>query len=510
MSRSTPYKYDPKSGLITKKQAFPKSARKSGDASRFFNMGSHDSFISWDVPDVSADAAIYPNFLTMVGRARDLARNNDYVKHFLRLLTTNVVGWRGFKLQAKMRKARSGDIDRNFNRTLEHAWCDSQKLRNTPEVSGKLTGREISALWIRTLAINGEVIVIAKPGHKGNGYRFSLQFIDPMRLDFMRNETLPNGRRVKMGVEMDDDDRPTGYYFLTEHPNDMLFPRKAGARDWVRIDAKYVSHSYIMETPGQTRGITWLASPAIRAHMYEKFEEAVVVGARVAASKMGFYRPDENYAGEAPGDEDGYANLKQEVEPGMFELLPRGLEVTPFDPNYPPANLEEFAKTILRGLASGLGVDYVSMSNNLEGVNYSSIRHGLIEQRGMWKCLQEFQIEHFEDWRFRFWAQMQELVPDSTIPQAKLNAVMSGGLYKFTSRGWTWVDPLKEVKAYQEAVASGFTSRGRIIAETTGDDFEEVADELAEEQALMDELGVKLINAPMETAQFDAANDDGN
>jgi capsid protein len=52
------------------------------------------------------------------------------------------------------------------------------------------------------------------------------------------------------------------------------------------------------------------------------------------------------------------------------------------------------------------------------------------------------------------------------------------------------VDPAKEIDANTKAVELGVTSRTRIAAEQ-GDDFEDVLDELTQEDALLSAAGLK-------------------
>ena len=58
-------------------------------------------------------------------------------------------------------------------------------------------------------------------------------------------------------------------------------------------------------------------------------------------------------------------------------------------------------------------------------------------------------------------------------------------------RGWSWVDPLKEVKAYREAEQAGYMTKAEIIA-YSGGDFDENINEIAREQQLAADAGVKL------------------
>ena len=475
-------------------QALPprnKNFHRTGNEGRkrFYTVGDSASFLGWNTSLVSADTALYRNLNLMKARTRDLARNNDYIRHFLRLLRSNVVGAKGFRFQS-MLKSKEGR-DRDFNKSLEGNWNASGKLKNSPSVCGRMTRRDMSNLWITTLAVDGEVITLRHPGFEKNKFRYASQFVDPALLDWQLNEERADGTKIKMGVEVDEFDRPLRYHFMNSHPGDYLWQWGKPQGKHIVIEADRVNHTFLMEQPGQTRGVSWLASPAVRVHMLHRFEEAVVIGSRVAASKMGFYRANEDYAGEAPGEEgeEDY-EMRNHVEPGMMEQLPRGIQVDTFDPNYPPANLEEFEKKLLKGIASGLGVDYVGMANDLEGVNYSSIRAGQLEQREIYRHLQQFEIEHFEDPELSSWAAVQQLNPSVDLEAKKLREVMDLDCYRFLARGWAWVDPLKEVKAQQEAINARLTTRSRVVADVIGEDYEELLEEIVEEEKMMDDLQV--------------------
>tara|TARA_R110000868_G_scaffold27347_2_gene104014 strand:+ start:73 stop:1578 length:1506 start_codon:yes stop_codon:yes gene_type:complete len=463
------YSYDIKQGkFVSKKQG-----------KRFFQMASNDSFVGWDTQDVSADASIYPQLVQMVSRSRDLERNNDYIVNYLRLLKANVIGPNGIKLTA-CRKSRNGRVDKTFNGAVEKAWRMAGKLKHSPSACGKQTRKDIGDMAMARLAVDGEAIIYHRPGFRQNKWRYAVQFIDSMRLDWRVNGMLSNGNRGKMGVEVDEDDRPIAYHVLKAHPSEGLFGWNIRQPEYDRILAEHITHLYVIERPGQTRGITWLASSGMRARMLDKFEEAVCVGARVAASKMAFYKPNEEYEGDLPGDEDSSANLRQEVEPGMLELLPRGLDMETFDPNFPPANLEEFHKVISRGIASGVGANYNHVFSNYEGVNYSSLREAKLVDRDAWRTLQKFYVEHFEEIWFTRWAEIQQLNADSGIDAEKLRALIDEDCYRFTARGWQWVDPLKEVNANIQAIGAGLTSPQRVIEETSGEDPAVILEEIRE------------------------------
>jgi hypothetical protein len=48
-------------------------------------------------------------------------------------------------------------------------------------------------------------------------------------------------------------------------------------------------------------------------------------------------------------------------------------------------------------------------------------------------------------------------------------------------RRWPWVDPLHDIQAATAAIEAKLTTRSRVIAEQSNEDFEDTIDELAEE-----------------------------
>lgn len=476
-------------------QAQERSSAPGRTGRRYYSAGSNAGFLSWSTPNVSPDTALYYNMNVIKGRCRDLARNNDYCREFLRLLESNVVGPNGFTLQG--RRYAGNKKDKPFNSALEAHWRSAGKLKNGPSACRTLSKRELSSLWVRTLATDGEVLELFHPAHD-NRYRFASQILDSSLLDASLNKQLPNGNRIKMGVEVDRFGAHVAYWVLNRHPNDIVFAAASNEPMHTRYTADRARLSFLPEFPGQTRSVSWFASPAIRAQMLQKFEEAVVVTSRAAASKGGFYTIDKDADGvigpgesdDADGDPQAEDFVRESVEPGQWLMLPRGVTPIEYDPKFPPANLGEMTKVMVRALAAGVGGSYHSISQNLEGVNYSSIRAGDLEQRGIWRALQAFVIDHHEEPYFCAWALILRLNRDTPIDGRKLDACLDADEYKFLGRGWDWVDPLKEVQAHKEVIKLRLTTRAAIVAERTGEDFEELLDRAEEEEQMMMDRGM--------------------
>lgn len=65
-------------------------------------------FADFNASNRSADSEIYPVLRDLRNRSRDLERNNEYMRRYLQLLRTNVVGEAGIRLQMKARNPDGG------------------------------------------------------------------------------------------------------------------------------------------------------------------------------------------------------------------------------------------------------------------------------------------------------------------------------------------------------------------------------------------------------------------
>ena len=84
---------------------------------------------------------------------------------------------------------------------------------------------------------------------------------------------------------------------------------------------------------------------------------------------------------------------------------------------------------------------------------------------------------------------------------------------RFKPRGWSWVDPTKEVNAYKEAERAGYLTKTDVIAATAGGlDIEDMIKARRHELDLLKEAGLQTDtthNAPtVETVPADAAPSD--
>lgn len=433
----------------------------------------------------SADSEIYQSLAIVRSRARDLCNNNDYAKKYLQLCQNNVVGPDGFILQNKA-KDTNGEFDRYANMLIEEKFWDWQK-KNHCTVSGIMPFADVLDLIIKTVVRDGEIFIRKIRGRNVNKYGFSLQVIEPDFIDEKYNSSLGNGNVIRMGIELDQNRRPVAYYVKKVKAENELYSISVGS-EHERIPAEDMYHLYDRERANQTRGISWMVASMFRLRMLSKFEEYALINARISASKMGFFKRsigDGEYTGD---DKDESGNLRITAEPGSFEELPAGMDFVPFTPQFPSDQHDAFVKSILRAIASGLGVSYNTIANDLEGVNYSSIRAGLLDERDNWKRIQRWLIENFLNGLFADWLSMALLTGEVNLPSSKFDKFNQPA---WIGRRWQWVDPMKDVMANKEAVKNGFKTNAQVIGELGGDIYE-IYEQLKSEQALQKEYGLKL------------------
>jgi capsid protein len=115
--------------------------------------------------------------------------------------------------------------------------------------------------------------------------------------------------------------------------------------------------------------------------------------------------------------------------------------------------------------------------------------------------IEHFCTDVFEDWLLM--ALTTQKIPLPLTRYDKFNQPV------WRPRGWSWVDPLKEVKSNIEAVGAGFMS-AQDVASQQGQDIEDVYAQLALEQSLREKHGITLGNPDLkgmdEIINSEAAN----
>ena len=548
----------------------PKPTQKRGYKDVIAVGGTHSD---WALNQQSEDADARWHLPTLRARSRDLFKTDPYFGKYTEELWANVFGENGTTLRMKVKETEDrvvyapdekaflagkqrrrdklcGFISRRYgariglppvarfldetkamasiqvgaldvfaNDLIERRWKEWQR-KEYATTTKRFTYQETRQLRLVMAARDGDFFIRLIRDPRINKFGFSLQLINADWCDVHLNCLHQNGNEIRMGVEFDKWGAAVRYYIIKRQPNDWQYGIPSGysggqLREYEIIEAKDLIHYARFRDSDSTRPVPWCVSVIGKSRHLNGYEEAEVTAARASACKMGFFKStlvSEGGQGAGQPDPQDASIRSMEATPGGFEGLPYGVEFQDYNPNHPNGNFDQFRKAMLRSWCAGLpGANYNIIANDLEGVNYSSGRLGMLDERELWKLIQRFDIETAERPIFEAWLEMSLITGAIPLPLAKLEKFNKP---HFSGRRWTWVDPKKEVEGNALAIANRFTSYSRIF-DDAGLDLEEVWTEIAEEQMLAEALGIELpaINAPASTANgsdMDSESDGGS
>lgn len=462
-------------------RAAAKAAAAGRTHSRRFNAARVDRLTaSWLATTNSINNELRGDLDRLRARSRDLSKNNDYARKFKKMVAANLIGPAGFKLQARVMNTATAPDDL-ANNAIEAGFIEWSR-RGVCEVSGRMSFPDLCRAVAGDAAIDGEFIIRRLRGKAArNAFGYALQHIDVDRLDTNLNRSATSRENaIVMGIEIDAWRRPVAYHLFTGHPSDNV----SGGRDREVVPASEIIHGFVVEYAEQVRGAPWMSSAILTLHHLGEFEQSALLAARKGADTLGFFVSPDDQPPPA-GEESAEGEPITVTVPGHYDTLPDGYDFKPYESRYPDAMLEAFTKSFVRRAASGLNVAYHGLGNDLEGVNFSSIRSGVLEERDQWMALQGWFIEALLDPVYADLIEMGLLhgafvLPNgSPLPAAKRDKFAA---HQWQGRRWQWVDPLKDINASLAAIRAGLTSP-YAVASQMGLDLDDVMADLARANA---------------------------
>ncbi|HMU54846.1 MAG TPA: phage portal protein [Nitrospira sp.] len=451
---------------------------------------------SWGNSTTSEDNELTTSLTMARNRSRSLVRDAAYAKRAKLIIQNNVIG-SGINMQAKVKTTRGAfndlindDIEETFEEWCQASHCHMGRSLHFADLERQLIGQVFEA---------GEIFVrFHFTQLPESSIPLALEIIEPERVaDQLQPSPGVSSATVRLGVEIDEFCAPLAYWFRTLHPGDLMPLRPQTVSRLERVPAEFIQHLRIIDRWPQTRAIPWMHTAARKLNDMDGLTEAEITAARAAACYMGII---ETPAGDASfGEEQEDGSLQMELEPAVVQRLAAGEKFNSFSPNRPNAQLDPFMRMMLREVAAGVGCSYESLSRDYSQSNYSSSRLALLDDRDLWRVLQLWFIRSFRQRLHKIWLQQAVLagaiqsinVQEYAANPRKFEAAC------FKPRGWSWVDPTKEVNAYKEAVRCGFTTNSAVIAATgDGRDLEDVLDEREAELEQMAEAGLQFDTDP--------------
>jgi lambda family phage portal protein len=407
---------------------------------------------TWRRPGSSADREGQKALTRARDAGYDLVRNNKYAAAIDIHLTAHLVGDgiapRAVHKNKRIQKAAQEHLDAFFR----------------SKVDGRRDFFGVQKLATSAMIVGGESLIVWGPDDTGPDGR--CRVIEGAYLDHLKNLDDGNQNLIVQGVEFD---RATGdrvaYWLFDRHPGDISV-RSFQSK---RYDARYVDHVYDERRPGQTRGISWLATIASTLRDVADTADAKLMKEKVAAclalvltsadnTPIGPFDEGGSLGTGANGGTDA-GNPSDTLRPGLVMRARAGENATVVNP---PASGEGVGlmRQELMGV-SATTIPYHILSGDPSQANYSSVRS---------------QTNPFAGRIFE--AQQHILIPFiclSTAERRMRRLSVQTGDRRFLEVTWKWAlpvvrknDPIKdftgelmEVRAGTKSMIELLTERGR-------------------------------------------------
>lgn len=282
------------------------------------------------------------------------------------------------------------------------------------------------------------------------------------------------------GVRTDPAGAPL-QYSLCRRGKTSDFSSQAGQFIFERIlSASNVLHHAYIDRFDQVRGVSPLA-PAINT-LRDCYEGCDYALAKMKVSQLfGLVvkRETADPLGAQSTDDEGKVKLDFGHGPVVLDIAPNE-DAKFLESTSPSVEFQQFAQTMIGVALKGLDIPYSFYAENF--TNFSGQRQAWIQYDLSARNKRIDNIELLDDltaWRLKI------EIEDGNLPMFDVESLP----WRFLPQGVPWIDPLKEVQADVQAIAAGLGSRTRFLREQ-GEDFEEIAQELADENELLKSLGL--------------------
>lgn len=460
--------------------------------------------------DASADYEIRSSLRPLRSRSRQLMRDAPYAKRAHVIIVNNVIG-PGVGLQAQVKNSR-GELHQRINDGIETAWKRWTK-GDSCHTGGELHFADLERMAMGQVVDAGEVFIRLHSRRFGDSkVPLALEIIEGERLADELTASVTTANPINMGTERDRFGRPLAYWIRELHPGEVRHSPEQAARV-ERVPADQIIHLRIIDRWPQARGVPWLHAAIRKLNDMEEYTGSELLAARMSANYFATIESPE--ADPIPNEEAEDGTKEVNIEAGTIEQLSPGDKLEFHSPNRPNAALDPFMRYMVREFAAAANVSYASVSSDYSQSNYSSSRLALLDDRDLWRTLQQWWARSFRARLHARWlqaavlaGQIQGLALDQfAVDPERFEAVR----WKF--RGWSWIDPTKEVEAAKSAVRAGFTTVGAVIAESAnGRDIEDVIAERKDELAMFEAAGVKVettVEEPLPVIEPPAPKTDG-
>lgn len=450
----------------------------------------------------------------LVARSRDLRRNNGFAAGVEHQLLDSVIGanwrlrprpnWRALGIDYRTAIDWSRQVGARWRSYADDPGCWIHAARLL-RFGGLL--RAQFATWFMT----GEHLSVGQwePERIGPGrarWATCVQLVDPDRLSnpYGEPERIDLSMGVHRGLRYGE---PLGYWIRNAHPADWVSSTEANRWTYTPRETAWgrpvVLHGFEVDRDGQVRGVPPFA-PIIEAlRLQDVFERHVAAGAILDAIYAAVIESQSGLSLEDAKEIFGADPETKELLPPNVDIRLRGVKVPVLPPGVKldfrapqrpaAAQFAQFEEAVLRRIAAGFGLSYEQVARDYSKTNYSSARASLGDA---WKFMQgrsEFMASSFADHVYALWLEEEINMGGIDLPAGTpdfYDARADWVACTWIGPGRGWIDPTKEAQASQMKIDAGLSTREKEAAEQ-GEDWEEIDEQRAAEQAHEEELGLQ-------------------
>lgn len=342
----------------------------------------------------------------------------------------------------------------------------------------------LQTLAVREWVATGEVFARIRPRSLDAALPvpMQVQLLASAMVPFFDADTypgLPEGNRIRQGIEFNKYNRRIAYWMYKEHPNDG---QMSTDKDLVRVAASQVCHIFEPKEVGQIRGVTMLHPILVKLREIADFEDATLLRQKIANLFVAFVKNtlppgvdgDVDPNTGRPYGRDASGNPLAELGPGIVQELEDGQDVSFANPPQAGTEYSDYLRSNHLGVAAGMGLPYEILTGDIREVSDRTLRviindfRRLAEQR-----------------------QWQIVIPMLCVPVLKAfatNALLAGLINEqemndisraeWAPHGWAYIHPVQDPQGKKLEVEAGFRSRSSVIGER-GDDPDVVDEERA-------------------------------
>lgn len=395
-------------------------------------------------------------------RARHAYRNNPYARSIIDSRVSNLVGT---DISPEWLAANEPVAE-----AFHDLWQDSQ---HELDFYGTADFYGLEEQVARAENQDGEVIarLLTPPRGLGLMVPLQVQLLEADHLPLAKCERWENGNEIRYGIEYDRSGRRVAYHLERNHPGESVL--LSGPGETVRVPAAKVLHVFRPLRPGQARAVSPLGPVILALDEIDQFTDAALVRQKIASFFAGAIETDGGPApigaisgAQRPGQAAPSAGGPVEIKPGTFPRLRAGEKLHFYDvPD--TEGFKEFLRAHLQRIAAGACCTYEQVARDLESVNYTSIRAGLIEFRRALIQHQHRTILHqFCRPVINAWmdaAVLAGMIPGLS-PAEYMRDLRVWRRVRWNPQGFDFTDPVKDRIAVKMDIRDGLDSRASAAA----------------------------------------------